>query len=264
MLTIGFGIQGALPVFSVRVKMVTAAAVVSASAFASVAMASTVHDLASAEAESPAAITLSSLLRQDALGDACIEEADIDQAFFATGKGLRLPRTCLPDPCSQALTPFRLAELIGRPAQASEWDRYFSRYADACRKEVVSFDDDATAADPLSPAEFWAPILGGRVVGGQLIPRDRVFDQPLPERFAPRLGGGAPPTLQPLGTGGPARPNEPPLPPPFDTPPQDDPETPTGWPDPDTPPPAPVPLPAGIWMLLAAVISLVGLRRAKG
>lgn len=154
--------------YSVRVGLVITVSVICAGA----AQASTVSDFPENETDAPATFSLASLLQEDALGDECIGEDDIDRAFLATGKGLRLPRTCLPDPCNQALTPFRLAELIGRPAQTAEWDRYFSRYADACRKEIVSFGEEVAEAAPLTKEAFWIPILGAQTVRGY-----SVFDQ---------------------------------------------------------------------------------------
>ena len=214
------------------------------------ASASTVRDLPSVSSEPLGEFSLSQLLREDALGDECIEEADIDLAFFAAGKGMRLPRTCLPDPCNEALTPFRLAELIGRPAQASEWDRYFSRYADACRKEIVSFDEDAVIEEPPSPAEFWAPILGARVVQGRISPRGGDFERTARRIFGPGFGGG-PRVGPPVRFAPPS--------PPFQDPPREDPEDPGDWPEIGTL--AAVPLPMGFWMLITAVGGLLAVKR---
>ncbi len=270
--------------FSVRVNLFTAAAVYCAAAFASGATASTVRDLPSVDEEPLGEFLLADLIRNDVLGGDCIAEDDIDLAFFATGKGMRLPRTCLPEPCSQALTPFKLAELIGRPAQQSEWDRYFSRYADACRKEVVSFDD-AVAEEPISSAEFWAQILGARVVQDQLVRNAPIAVASIPLLSEPQIGGGGGGSGGSGGGGGSG--GEPDRTPgPFDPPPSGGPETtttlfggdpdddPDGGPDdrpdngrdpgdPDPVVPTPVPLPLGLWMLLSAVAGLVTLRRAK-
>lgn len=259
--------------FCVRVNLFTVAAVSCAAAFASAATASTVRDLPSLDQEPLGEFLLAELIKNDVLGGDCIAEDDIDLAFFATGKGMRLPRTCLPEPCSQALTPFKLAELIGRPAQQSEWDRYFSRYADACRKEVVSFDD-AVAEEPISSAEFWAPILGARVVEGQLVRNEPVAVQSVPLLSPSPFGGGG--GVRPVGTPGPSDP--PPSGGPettttlFGGDPDDDPDNGRDPDDPDNPRdprdtdpvvPTPVPLPLGLWMLLSAVAGLVTLRRAK-
>ena len=78
-----------------------------------------------------------------------------------------MPRTCLPKPCVQALTPFRLAALIGRNPSEGEWDEYFARYADFCRKEVVPFkavgpEGLAEGHGDVRPeAAFWLPLLAG-------------------------------------------------------------------------------------------------------
>ncbi|MGZ2258077.1 VPLPA-CTERM sorting domain-containing protein [Roseobacter sp. A03A-229] len=230
--------------------------------------ASTVTDLPDIETEPLGAFSLAELLREDPLGGDCIAEEDIDLAFFAAGKGMRLPRTCLPEPCNEALTPFRLAELIGRPAQPSEWEQYFSRYADACRKEVVSFDEETAAPEPASKAEFWGPILGGRVVQGQLIlPQQnalRLFGRGTGARPATFASFGAPFGGGSGGGGGGG----------GDTPiqtlltdPEDGDPTRTGgepednWPKETGVAPSPVPLPVGAWLLLSGIVSLVALRR---
>lgn len=108
----------------------------------------------------PAQPALSDLTLVDPLGYDCIREEDIDLAFHATGKGVRLPRTCLPEPCDAALTPVELAGLIGRDPVEREWDDYVSRYADYCRKEVVPFSEDggAVAGAVDDAVAFWAPL----------------------------------------------------------------------------------------------------------
>ncbi|WP_263844286.1 VPLPA-CTERM sorting domain-containing protein [Roseobacter sinensis] len=253
--------------------------------------AATTADLPSIETDPLGAFTLGELLREDPLGDECIAEEDIDLAFFASGKGMRLPRTCLPDPCNEALTPFRLAELIGRPAQPEEWDRYFSRYADTCRKEIVDFADATQASEPPSKAAFWAPVLGGRVEQGAV-----VLSQPLFSRAARILGAssgsGSGGTLGAgtsdtggsggsgtsgsgtSGTGGSGSggsgdgggddgtPITPLVDPPEDGSPTGTSPGPDGdWPEGQSP--SPVPLPLGAWMLLTALAGLAALRRRR-
>lgn len=241
--------------FRVRIGLFGIATAICACGVAPSLTASTLTELPELESSETGAFSLARLLREDVLGGTCIAEEDIDQAFFATGKGLRLPRTCLPEPCEQALTPFHLAELIGRPAQASEWDRYFSRYADACRKEVVSFGDDTVVDAPETPAEFWAPIIGARVVQGQLVRITSVSN-----RLGPRLGGNPRstpvPPFQPTRFTGP-------VPTVFTFLPDDDPEGPGGRPGNDQPEIAAVPLPMGVWMLFSGLLGLMTLRKFR-
>lgn len=108
-------------------------------------------------------LRIEDLTVRDPLGFDCIQEHHIDLAFHATGKGARMPRTCLPKPCVKALTPYRLAALIGRAPSEGEWDQYFARYADFCRKEVVPFEavGPVGAGDVLPEAAFWLPLLAG-------------------------------------------------------------------------------------------------------
>lgn len=114
-------------------------------------------------------LTIEDIMEVDKLGFDCIHEDKIDLAFHATGKGVRMPRTCLPEPCDKALLPEELALLVGRPANEAEWEEYFSRYADVCRKEIppISTDDSVSGegqtdieANGLTPIDaFWAPLI---------------------------------------------------------------------------------------------------------
>ena len=225
-------------------------------------------------------LRLQDLVSSDPLGDVCIPEDRIDLAFHTTGKGLRLPRTCLPDPCETALTRPNLAGLVGRPVTEPEWDAYFARYADYCRKEVVPFGPEDTGTmvtETAPPGEFWWPLL----FTYQTDPANPVFT---PSRFGRSTGtgtglfsGGSPVPggvtsgrgqsfggLTALGggdgDGGEGR---------FmgsatsssggtSVGPVPDPDGP--GPDPDPEPLTVVPLPAGIWAILAAMGSLAILR----
>ena len=208
--------------------------------------------------DTPGQVLLADFLEQDPLGYECIPEDRIDAAFFASGKGLRLPQTCLPEPCDAALSPLELASLIGRPPYASEWDTYFARYSDYCRKEVIAFDgasDEATDApsgrDPV--AAFWAPLLPAGSPGAARLPgRIRGF---------PGLAAGGLPTL----VGGPSpvntawvAPDIVPLPGAVGGP-GEQPGTPI------QPGPTPVPLPGTAALLATALVGLgaAGRRRAR-
>lgn len=107
-------------------------------------------------------LSLEDLMDVDKLGFDCIHEDKIDLAFHATGKGLRLPQTCLPEPCNKALLREELTLLVGRPANEDEWDQYFSRYADVCRKEIppIATDDGDIPVSTDDPVEtFWRPLI---------------------------------------------------------------------------------------------------------
>lgn len=111
-----------------------------------------------------AKIELADLLEIDALGYRCIPAAHFDDqpdgspavAFSVSGK-TRLPRTCLPDPCERALTRQELSGITGTEPMLArfhqEWDDYYSRYADHCRREI-------TVSRFRAPVNgFWEPII---------------------------------------------------------------------------------------------------------
>ena len=198
------------------------------------------------------ALRIEDLTVRDPLGFNCIQEQHIDLAFHASGKGVRMPRTCLPKPCEQALTPFRLAALIGRAPTAPEWDQYFARYADFCRKEVVPFaaaDAVAAPADVLPEAAFWLPLLSDLGTG------------PAPRRgplgTRPGLGVGGPGG----GLGG-VTPNPGG---PFVLSGNSDDDPATGSPGDGLQPVGvlPVPLPAPFLLLIAALLSIGWVRRRR-
>ena len=110
----------------------------------------------------------------DQLGYQCIDPKYLEEgdegtaaiAFSLSGK-VRMPRTCLPEPCARALTQAELSEITGTemilPAFQKQWDDYYTRYADYCRKEVVPFD--AEGVDPrMSTDDFWAPVVSPPIV----------------------------------------------------------------------------------------------------
>jgi hypothetical protein len=147
-------------------------------------------------------IELADILEIDALGYRCVPSQYFDDpedggsaiAFSLSGK-TRLPRTCLPDPCARALTRQELSSITGtEPILASfhkEWDDYYSRYADHCRREVVvSRPRSKTPNDN----GFWPPIIDrARIIQYTGIPtssrlRPFIVDQygvPTSERQAP-------------------------------------------------------------------------------
>ncbi|WP_370401594.1 hypothetical protein [Sulfitobacter sp. JB4-11] len=201
--------------------------------------------------EDLANLRIDDLIVKDPLGFDCIQDQHIDLAFHATGKGVRMPRTCLPEPCVKALTPFQLAALIGRNPNEQEWDQYFARYADFCRKEVVAFDAEGadTPVDVLPEAAFWLPLLAqlGTSGGGS---GGSAVSTPILGGGAAKGGGGA--TL--FGGGGSGSSG-------------------TSSGGSQTSPATevlseevgvqPVPLPAPIWLMLATLCALGGLSRYR-
>ncbi|MEY1555473.1 hypothetical protein AB3Y40_07530 [Yoonia sp. R2331] len=134
----------------------------------------------------------------DDLGYSCIDakylDAEYDNpalAFTLAGK-VRMPRTCLPEPCARALTQSELSNLTGTemvlPRFQKEWDDYYARYAEVCRKETVPFGRQQYSAPPwpMTPEVFWTPLLTPPIVTDDLI-----------TNLAPPFGYNAPPFRRP-------------------------------------------------------------------
>lgn len=196
-----------------------------------------------------AKIELSDLLDIDALGYRCVPSAYFDEqpdgspaiAFSVSGK-TRLPRTCLPDPCARALTPQELSSITGTEPMLArfhdEWEDYYARYADHCRREIV-VSRPRTKAIP--GQGFWQPILAH----AETIQQTGI---PTSSRLRPFIAG---------GVGGPSfGAIAPPISALLIIPPGDVPTVP-----PDRPLPSPVPVPASGLMLLLALLGLAGWRR---
>ena len=110
----------------------------------------------------------------DQLGYECIDPKYLDEAddgpaaiaFTLTGK-VRMPRTCLPEPCARALSQLELSQLTGTemilPVFQKQWDDYYVRYADHCRKEVVPFGEEPLDP-PMSTQDFWPPIVSPPII----------------------------------------------------------------------------------------------------
>jgi len=188
---------------------------------------------------------LEDIMDVDKLGFDCIHEDKIDLAFHATGKGIRMPRTCLPEPCKKALLPEELALLVGRPTNEKEWNQYFSRYADVCRKEIppIATDDGTNMYDrdisstSITPVDaFWNPLITTFRENRTRNGTTRTPNRP--------TGGGR--TVTPVFSS---------LPPLGAIAPQRDIITPsrTSMTSTPVPVPSPVPLPAAFWLLLAGL-----------
>lgn len=190
-------------------------------------------------------IELADILEIDALGYRCIPSMYFDDetdgsaaiAFSLSGK-TRLPRTCLPDPCARALTRQELSQITGtEPILASfhdEWDDYYARYADHCRREVV-------VSRPRTKDGFWRPIIDrSRIIQYTGIPTSsRLRPFVLDELGNPTSRRQAPQTVAFL------------IPPTAGKP----------LPNPDRPIPSPVPVPASGALLGLALTAGLFIRR---
>lgn len=187
-------------------------------------------------------LVLSDILTVDALGYECVageyfEETEDQAAIaFTISEKIRLPRTCLPSPCDRALTQRELSNLTGTEVTLArfndEWDEYYARYADHCRREVVLPGED------VSDEEFWEPILE--------TPSEPFTTAGLPK---PTVPVPTPPGVIP-----------PPKPPLQISP--EGPETPTDPPGPTDPEVSPVPLPNSLLMMLGGLVFLLRRKRS--
>ena len=154
-------------------------------------------------AASATTIELSDITTVDELGYECIsgehfeEVEDTASLAFSIGKKVRLPRTCLPDPCAGALTQRELSNITGTdtayPRFREEWNEYYARYSDYCRKETVG-----TYAGRIVPQEgFWVPLRGNTSTSGT--PRPSFPSNPTVfGNSDPDTGGGVSPTSDEL------------------------------------------------------------------
>lgn len=241
-----------------RVVAVLAGSLFATLAACSWALASTVTSLLTTPSDTR---SLSYLMSVDALGYACVWTADVELNYSPNEPGVRLPRLCLPAPCAYALTRTELGGLIGRPPTTTEWDDYYSRYGDYCRKETVPFDTrDGGWSDPIATAaDFWEPLLA-------------TYPANAPIRASLASGGGAGGGI-PGGAGGgsgagstgPADPTPTDtLGTPISSPLEFEPELPGSETDgtgTGRPPPSPIPLPGAVTMWLSAVGCLALWRR---
>ena len=134
----------------------------------------------------------------DELGYACIDEAHFVEteespalAFLIGGK-LRLPRICVDDPCHAALTQRQLSQLTGTdpriPRFVSEWNDYYARYADYCRKETTPNGGGVAS----SPNDFWERTRRPAEVSQAITTGSPVLPQSLPTGLSPTSAGGFP------------------------------------------------------------------------
>lgn len=219
-----------------------------------------------------APIAISEITEIDDLGYTCISGQYLEEdngvaavAFTLSGK-IRMPRTCLPDPCDGAISRQELSQLTGTemvlPRFESEWNEYYARYADHCRKEVVAFGVDPVPT--VTPAEFWAPLIGG---GATVVVDAAPTQVRLPTQiFSGKNGPPLAPLLAQVQGETFNTEETPTIPVPEIVPssPEEPPEEPKQPEEPNTPPtPSPVPLPPSALMTLAAIGLLFAMRRRK-
>jgi hypothetical protein len=76
-------------------------------------------------------LTLAAIMSTDPLGYECIPEDRLEVAFALGGKGMRLPQTCIPEPCEETLTELTLASYSGYRDRAL-YEDYRQRMSRIC------------------------------------------------------------------------------------------------------------------------------------
>lgn len=103
-----------------------------------------------------ATTTPSAITMMDPIGTGCVDGGGYDDPF-PSGKGVRAPAFCLPNPCDRALSRAELSrDIIGRDVENWEWDAYYSRYAEICRAEALGAD---APRKPVTTDTFWEPLI---------------------------------------------------------------------------------------------------------
>ncbi len=140
-----------------------------------------------------ATMDIADLTTVDDLGYECIageyfeETEDTAAIAFVVSEKIRLPRTCLPEPCDRALTQRELSNLTGTEITLArfqdEWDDYYARYADFCRKETV--DPAGPSPFPIQPYTFWDPFIENPNVIVASVPTGALTTTPVPGVVSP-------------------------------------------------------------------------------
>lgn len=204
-----------------------------------VALGTLTGSAAGAASYSGEAPRLGDLVRVDPLGYECVAEAELELAFRATGKSVRLPRTCLPAPCARQLAPAELAEVLGRPADRPLWDDYVARYAQTCVHEALWPGQPPAVTGATVAQGFWAPLIASARLAEAI-----GLSRPLPgDSVRDRVGPGSVATLPPDIV----RPGEGHFPP--------GPGAPAA--EPPAPGITPIPLPPALLLLAGALLALV-------
>jgi len=92
--------------------------------------------------------TLAAILTTDKLGYECVPEAQLETAFSLGGKGMRLPQTCIIDPCAETFSELTLASYSGYQDDALYRD-YRARMTETCGTPPMPPDLGVTGAEPL-------------------------------------------------------------------------------------------------------------------
>jgi hypothetical protein len=100
-------------------------------------------------------LTLSAILTTDPLGYECVPEDQLEAAYALGGKGMRVPQTCIPEPCEQTFSEVTLAAYSGYQDDAHYRD-YRSRMSDVCGAPTL-WDDLGVTEEQL----LWAVFDGG-------------------------------------------------------------------------------------------------------
>lgn len=87
----------------------------------------------------------------DFLGDQCVREADLRDAF---GKGASLPRTCVENPCATNPLDRTILErnVFGRRVGQDEWQHYLARWDEVCTLDRPFGDAVALMPSPVEEA----------------------------------------------------------------------------------------------------------------
>lgn len=96
--------------------------------------------------------TLSAILTTDPLGYECVPEEKLEAAYALGGKGLRVPQTCIPDPCDQTFSELTLAAYSGYQDETQYRD-YRNRMSRVCGAPTV-WDDIGITQEQLLRAVF--------------------------------------------------------------------------------------------------------------
>lgn len=99
--------------------------------------------------------TLAAILTTDPLGYECVPEEKLEAAFSLGGKGMRLPQTCITDPCAQTFSELTLATYSGYQDEALYRD-YRQRMSGLCGAPTL-WDDRGITREQL----LWAAFDGG-------------------------------------------------------------------------------------------------------
>lgn len=127
--------------------------------------------------------TLAAILTTDPLGYECVPEDKLEAAFSLAGKGMRVPQTCIADPCEQTFSELTLASYSGFRDDAV-YDDYRRRMTKVCGTPTQwqdrgiddaelmwavfdggSGDIPANLAHSPIPAPFWLLASAAAVLG---------------------------------------------------------------------------------------------------